>query len=161
MSNWRKLATLSWAERAILAQALFLLPINALALRWVSLKRWRAVLVACSPLRDNALESPSHASILAQASLVQARLTNRTVDRAVRYGLFNANCLHRSLTLWWLLRRHGISSELKVGARIHDKQCQAHAWVEYSGEVLNDSEDVTERFPPFNRALIPTEANIQ
>jgi hypothetical protein len=34
---------------------------------------------------------------------------------------------------------------------------EAHAWVEFHGVILNDSQDVHLRFPPFNRAIIPQE----
>jgi hypothetical protein len=76
------------------------------------------------------------------------------VNLAARRGIFNANCLQRSLPLWWMLKRQNIHGDLKIGVRLNQQQCEAHAWVEYLGCVLNDSEDVSERFTPFRDAII-------
>jgi len=136
-------------EKLLLAQALVLLPVNAVMLRLISLKRWQKLLGG--PERG-------HPARLVRGHLVRPV---RAINRAANYGPFNANCLQRSLALWWMLRRQGISSDLKIGARINGQQCEAHAWVEYAGEVLNDSEDVAEHFPPFNGAIIPAKADMR
>ncbi len=72
------------------------------------------------------------------------------VNIAAAYGLYRATCLPRSLTLWWLLGCQGISTELRLGARQVAGQFEAHAWVEYQGAVLNDTEDVQQRFATFD-----------
>jgi hypothetical protein len=47
-----------------------------------------------------------------------------------------AKCLEQSLTLYYLLRRHGIAAVYRQGVQAYP--FQAHAWVEYRGEVIND-----------------------
>lgn len=39
--------------------------------------------------------------------------------------------------LWYLLRRQGIAAELQIGTRF-EGEFQAHAWVEYQGDVVGD-----------------------
>ncbi|MGE0886156.1 MAG: lasso peptide biosynthesis B2 protein [Blastocatellales bacterium] len=150
MTRLGRLINLPKEEKYLLAQAMVLLPFNAVMLRLLSLKRWQGMLAAFLPRLQGGqdVRAPVCASVAA-------------VNRAARYGLINANCLQRSLALWWMLRSQGIVSDLKIGARINGQQCEAHAWIEYAGEVLNDEEDVAERFPPFNGVIFPAEAKIQ
>lgn len=80
-----------------------------------------------------------------------SRLTCRqvvhAVDRAARALPGNPNCLVRSLTVWTMLTARGVASELRFGARREGGRTEAHAWVEVDGQVINDSPDVSERFP--------------
>lgn len=70
--------------------------------------------------------------------------------RARRRGvLYCPTWLHRSLTLWWLLGRQGIASELRIGVRKEQGRFEAHSWVEYEGVTLNDELDVGSRFAAF------------
>jgi hypothetical protein len=152
MNRLRKLQMLSRQERWWLVQATFLLPINALAVGWLGVNCWQRVLAR--------MASPERA-VRADFSLAQARLITGMVELAARRGVFNANCLQRSLTLWWMLKRQNIHVDLKIGVRLNQQQFEAHAWVEYLGCVLNDSTDVRERFAPFAAAIFAAEAEIQ
>jgi hypothetical protein len=58
-------------------------------------------------------------------------------------------CLQRSAATTMLLRRHGWSAEMVIGAQI--LPFQAHAWVEVDGVVVNDKPYVTEIFQPLER----------
>jgi hypothetical protein len=69
--------------------------------------------------------------------------------------LYRATCLPRSLALWWLLRRRGIAADLRIGVRKEGGRFEAHAWTEWRGTVLNDGDDVGERFAVFQRAIKP------
>jgi len=61
--------------------------------------------------------------------------------------VLRSRCLARSLTLWWLARRHGHDLELIMGVTPPAAGVlQAHAWVEYGGTPLNDTADVRERY---------------
>jgi hypothetical protein len=57
------------------------------------------------------------------------------VKRATGLG---GMCLARSLTLWALLRRRGIETELRVGYRKRDGGIEGHAWLEYEGVSINE-----------------------
>jgi hypothetical protein len=78
--------------------------------------------------------------------------TTRMVQLAARYCQPWANCLKKSLVLWGLLRRQGIESELRIGVQKEAGNFAAHAWVEYDGFVLNDTQDVRDRFSMFDGA---------
>jgi len=47
-----------------------------------------------------------------------------------------AKCLEQSLTLYYLLRREGVAVKHCQGVQPYP--FQAHAWIEYQGEVIND-----------------------
>ena len=77
------------------------------------------------------------------------------VQVAARHSPFHLLCLPRSLALWWLLRRQGIGSDLRIGVTPKESRLEAHAWVEFMGVALNDQDDVHERFAPFQAAITP------
>ena len=79
----------------------------------------------------------------------RARQIARAVDLAARYGPYRANCLKRSLVLGYFLTKNDITCDLILGAEITDQGTAAHAWVEYFGVVLNDRQDVGQRFNAF------------
>jgi Transglutaminase-like superfamily len=89
----------------------------------------------------------------------QANRIAHLVVAAGREGMFRANCLEQSLTLWWLLRRRGFEAELRIGARKKGETFEAHAWVELEGAVLNDDEGVAGEFARFERDLASVEAH--
>jgi len=55
-----------------------------------------------------------------------------------------AKCLEQSLTLYYLLRRKGIAAKYCQG--VQPFPFQAHAWVEYRGQVINDIAEHAEQF---------------
>lgn len=48
------------------------------------------------------------------------------------------SCLTRSFTLWTLLLRRGIRTDLRVGFRKCEGTVEGHAWIEYDGLPLNE-----------------------
>lgn len=127
--DWRLLVTAVW-----------LLPLRTLQLRvlgfgWVS-------------RRPSATSRPRLARTRAVAPLSLARRTAWIVDKAARFHPLPGKCLSKSLTLVELLQRQGINAELRIGVQPPSPLLNAHAWVEYQGEVLNDSADVARRFAP-------------
>jgi transglutaminase superfamily protein len=137
MTHWHNLRSLSWFERALLAGALILLPLSDLSLRLLGFRRTQAVFAWLLPVRS-----------LGQLP-VNARQTTLLVQAASRRAFPRATCLHRSLTLWSLLRVQGVDTRLLLGARKSLNQFEAHAWIEYEGLVLNDTGDVRQRFAAF------------
>jgi hypothetical protein len=134
LQRWMEL---SIGERLTFLQALFLLPLAGLVLR---LGRYQSVLSAlqkATPLKERRSKTDP---------LPEARRTAELVNAAARRGLYDATCLRRSLVLWWLLRRQGIDSRLRIGARMEGIEISAHAWIEFQDKVLNDSPEVRKRF---------------
>jgi hypothetical protein len=148
----RKLLRLDPVEIGTLAQAVILLPLTALALRLAGLRRSQRIFSRFIP-RD-----PAWKMEWSEAALAHALRISRLVDLAARHGVYPANCLQRSLALWWMLRRRGILSDLQFGTRKASGRFEAHAWIEVAGVVLNDRDDVRLHYASFDRAITVVEA---
>jgi len=59
------------------------------------------------------------------------------LDLAARHHLYPMTCLRRSLTLQWLLSRAGLYTTLQFGVRRENENLQAHAWLDYQGQVID------------------------
>ncbi len=138
-TNWAKFKQLTAVEKLLLTQAVILLPINALGLRVVGFYRWQALLAGALAKVEMQISAPPE-------DLIAAQTLGRIVNIAAAYGVYQVQCLPRSMTLWWLLRRRKIVSELRIGVRKDADNLAAHAWVECGGEVINDRADVREHF---------------
>ena len=137
VTKWSRWRQLSPAERRVFRQALLLLPALALGLRLLGLRRTQAWLLRFSRPGASPVQPIPDAQRLAY--LVRA---------AAAHGPYRATCLPQALAVWWLLRRHGLSGDLRIGVRKAAGQFEAHAWVEYQGLVLNDRPDVAQHFAP-------------
>ena len=60
---------------------------------------------------------------------------------------FAGKCLARALTLWLLLERKGIETNLRFGIRKEDGKLLAHAWVEHKGKPLTVDPEVEQQYP--------------
>lgn len=78
------------------------------------------------------------------------------INSAAHHALGPANCLTRSLYLWWLLQRKGIPSQLRIGVRLTESKLEAHAWVEYAGIPINDRPDVSTTYAAFTEPVSPS-----
>lgn len=77
------------------------------------------------------------------------RRVRTAVDRAQMYYPKKAMCLQHSAVVTCLLRRRGVPAQMVLGAQ--EFPPKAHAWVEVSSEVVNDSTDVRNNYRPFRR----------
>lgn len=140
VSAWRSLSRL---QRRLLLTAWLLFPVLIVTLRLRGYRWLQTWLIRISP-------EPSQFGADAHAVSNVTEETARSVEIAARYALLNANCLSRSMMLWWLLRRRGVATELRIGVRKRDGRFEAHAWIELEGRVLNDAPDVKTRFASFD-----------
>lgn len=69
------------------------------------------------------------------------------VARAAAFYPRRALCLEQSLALYILLRRRGVSAELRLG--VQPRPFYAHAWVEVDGQPVNESLDLAHTFVAF------------
>lgn len=69
----------------------------------------------------------------------------RAVGIAARH-LYPARCLPRSLCLRWLLARHGVAADLRIGVTRRRGGMTAHAWVEHQGRPVGDTEEAVAPF---------------
>ncbi|HEY6230064.1 MAG TPA: lasso peptide biosynthesis B2 protein [Pyrinomonadaceae bacterium] len=138
MNSFRKALRLSREEQTVLAQALLLLPLTRVAVYLLGIKPWQRLLSRL-PTSSTSNYDPE------QLAAVIARMVKTGAERRI----VNANCLQQTLVLWFLLRRHGIESDICFGARKQAGAVQAHAWVEFFGKALNEDQEVCRHFSPF------------
>ncbi len=67
--------------------------------------------------------------------------------------MLHLKCLAQSLALLRVLARRGVATDLRIGVRTGHGQLMAHAWIEWNGHVLNDTEDALEPFARFDRVV--------
>ncbi|MFO1316209.1 MAG: lasso peptide biosynthesis B2 protein [Burkholderiales bacterium] len=98
---------------------------------------------------------PGASAAASQAAVARARAVARLVGIAAAHVPVRVTCLHRSVVLWWLLRRDGIRCELRLGARAGAGPFAAHAWVEYEGAALGEPPGRLVRYGAFPVPLRP------
>jgi len=135
--------SLSKSDRALLIEALFLLPVVATSLKTVGLRRTQ------SWLAGNPLATTPQSTEQMRANVRRAA---QMVAAACRQLPIRSRCLPRTIVLWSLLRRRGIEADVRIGVRCDTQgKFQAHAWLEWNGEVINGGGDVARQYLPFNR----------
>jgi hypothetical protein len=82
-------------------------------------------------------------SAQAALSILHARRAQKLVHRNIGVA---GTCLSRSLALWTMLLRRGVSVELRVGFRRQDGKVQGHAWVEHQGAPINEETTTTNTY---------------
>jgi hypothetical protein len=138
-----KFLALTPSEQWLYISAVLLLPFFWLGLRVLGLARLQSWIQGISL---TAKSSPPVGELKAIGALV---------NRAARYAPGPVTCLTRSLLLRWLLRRRGLASDLRIGVQLTQGRLDAHAWVEYEGQPINDTPDVSRRFAAFTEPLSP------
>jgi len=135
MTKIRRILTVRPSDAGSIARAYYYLAVAGwrLFIRRENLGRW--------------LLSPSEQPLLPPVDEARMRNAALWTNRAARIPLPIARCLQRSLALCLWLERDGYRPALQVGARREGGQFDAHAWVEYRGQVLNDREYVKTLFP--------------
>lgn len=102
-----------------------------LGLNTIGYRRLCALLIRLSPF-------PNPARVNLRRSLRVAYMVNR----AAASPHAKANCLRRSLSLWWLLRWLRLDSDIRIGINLND----GHAWVEHGGHIINDAPNTSSRY---------------
>ena len=125
--------------RSIFVRAMLVLPVVAQSLRW------RGFAATQESLRRR--KSPAKKS--SDPSNQDLELTVRMVKAAVSHSFGHPSCLEESLTLWWLLARRGITSDVRIGVRKQAEEFEAHAWVERDGIALNEPTAKHEHYAAF------------
>src|SRR5882672_462132 len=108
MRELAKLRALTPAERRLLIVAFAATPLVAGGLSVFGFRRWHAAMSRWPRPRSARFSTERAAS-------AKAVSVSRVVDIAAGRRPFRAGCLRRSLLLWWLLKRDGIETILKVG----------------------------------------------
>ena len=146
-TKWRRFMKLPSLQRKLVFRAMAFLPLTQAGLHVMGFRRWKELIEHFSPpvAQRRTLEPTDQHEM--------AERISRAVRSAERHGPGTPNCLERSLTLWWLLRREGIEGELHIGARKSESRFEAHAWVQLRGVVLNDSPNVHNHYARFDAPI--------
>ena len=145
MRKVRRFLELSASEKALFVTLLFGFPLVRAGLRLLGLRRLQALFGGGVPEKGEAVD--------AAADLEEAERLNYVLQAVVANGFLSPTCLERSLVLIWLLKRKGIEGDLHIGVRPSDDGVDAHAWVEYGGAVINDSDCVRENYAAFHNPV--------
>jgi hypothetical protein len=135
----RRLRRLTAAEAWAFARAWLVLLTADLGLRLLPfrrLERWLAPPAVAEPKGEETVVP----------SLVWATAA------AARHHLYPMRCLPQALCLRWLLGRHGIVAELRIGVERRRGEMRAHAWVERDGSPVGDGFGVADRYAPLGPA---------
>jgi hypothetical protein len=141
-SAFHRFFRLSSLERRMFVRGVLLLPIAACALRFVQMKTVMSWMERFSKERLPFKGNKDEIRDLTETA-------QRMLEAASRYGVARGNCLSKSIVLCHLLRRTGLPAKLRVGGRKEGPQFAAHAWVEFNGLVIDDSEELHKDFVPF------------
>lgn len=145
--SWGRFLQLTWKERWLLLRVFAWLALIGAGLHLMNFQRLRRLLLRFSRTTQQALNNDS--------AREQAAVTSRLVQAAACRMPFRATCLVRSTTLWYLLRRQGIDSVIRIGVNREEGEFHAHAWVEIDGMVLNDRVDIHRHYVPFDQVSVP------
>lgn len=139
LARWAAWRALTRLQRRAVLQSWCLLPLVWWGLRVWGLQRLHAHLQA----------GPSGRPSPARKALLHSQALGEAANIAARHSPFPVTCLSRSLVLLWLLRRHALAGELRIGVRLNGEHLLAHAWVECEGVPVNDRADIGHDYVPF------------
>jgi hypothetical protein len=136
-------------SRALFLRGVVLILLVSISLR---LRGFRATQGTLRRRLRAAVNSASSKSAPLRASDDVARIV-RMMQAAARHSFASPNCLEVSLVLWYLLKRQGIPSDIRIGTRKIDYRLEAHAWVERNGVALNEFDQAHLHYAPFDAAF--------
>lgn len=120
----KPIASISWSDRLLLAEALATLAAASLAIRLLPFRR-----VAAGAARARPPRAGADARLLARVRWSVNAWGRRVPWRAV--------CFQRGLAAHWMLRRRGIASVLHYGAaQVPDEGLSAHVWVSVGERIV-------------------------
>jgi hypothetical protein len=129
MGVWRKFWNLSRRDRILALEAALAITATRFGLLIFGHHSWTTLLARTARGSRSGANPP----------LEPAESVVRMLNSTSRHLPFRATCLERSLGLWWMLRRRGYDTQLRIGGRIAVERFEAHAWIEHDGTVLNDA----------------------
>ena len=145
--KWRRFRRRPPEDRSFILRAALLLPLTEMGLRFFGFRRWKEM------IEKFFLPAQPPQTLTEDLQRETALRATRAVRSVELHGPTTPNCLERSMTLWWILRRAGVDGELHIGARKKDERFEAHAWVELRGQVLNDSAEVHHHYARFDAPI--------
>jgi hypothetical protein len=152
----RRFNALPRPAKSVFLRALVLLPFFSLSLRMRGFRATQRMLQRSVPDVIARTEVQQQQNVQQHEHVEQhdhdaatVELTSRMILAASRYSPIPSTCLERSLALWWVLARNGISSKLRIGVRKDAGKFAAHAWVERLGTAIGEPESAHLHYAAF------------
>ena len=120
-----------------------------MAYRWLIWAKWQMSagrLVGWEWLEGDRRRGAMNVPGVEDADGPRIRRRVRLISVAARYPRRWSWCLQSSLALREWLVQSNVFADLRIGVQKCDGRLQAHAWLEYQGEVLNDSGSEVESY---------------
>ena len=141
----RRFSALPGPAKGLFLRAAVLLPLLTISLR---LRGFRSTQGLLQKFLGGSLKS------LPEQTLNECvAITSRMVLAAARYSPIPSTCLERSLSLWWLLARQNISTQLRIGVKKDGQRFAAHAWVERNGAAIAELDASHLHFAAFDEEM--------
>ena len=140
MASLTKLFKFSVKELWVLLEAWFIFVKWDLLISFTKYETWRNE-ITLSPNLDNASSSINDATLANQIKQII-----KLSETAARFHIRKTNCLRRCLSQQQMLKKRGFAAQMHIGVRFEEEQLLAHAWLTLQGKVINDSEDVIDRY---------------
>lgn len=67
---------------------------------------------------------------------------------------FFGKCLAHSLSLWFILKKKGVSTDLRFGMKKQEGGLLAHAWLEFEGKPLASKSELEEDYTFFPDSIL-------
>lgn len=148
MAKLAKVFKLSFAELFILIEAWFVFFKWDLLISFTRYTNWRNNIAVFPDSSDfNCSTAEAKTTVPEQVKLI-IKLSEITGRAHIR----KMNCLRRCLSQQQMLSKRGFTTRMHIGVSIDDEKLKAHAWLTFHGEVINDSNDVTNRYSELKAA---------
>ncbi len=127
MKKISKFWQLEPTERALLVQTFLLLNLVRFLFLFLKFPRLQKILTKLGTRRSTYLG----------ASILSIKKIGWAIELSTQLSPGGAKCLARALTMQTLMQQQGYDSKLQIGV-IHQptEEFQAHAWIEYQGEIV-------------------------
>ena len=87
-------------------------------------------------------------------TLLLKKAVNPIFKRIRRSKYLLSNCFSSSILLWYILKNHGLTTQLKIGIHKKDEKFKAHAWIEFDAFPLNENLKIREKHHTFEHYFI-------
>lgn len=138
MGRWFKLTKLTKGKRQLLFKTCLVLTLTRLGLYLLPFHvLMKAIRKACESNLQSVVRSPSPVDVV------------WAVESVSRHMPGHPKCLARALTTKVLLHQQGYVSKLQIGvAKSDNGSLNAHAWIEYDGQIIIGNLRDLSRFIP-------------
>lgn len=129
----------STAEYFIILEAWFIFLKWDLLISFTQYKNWRSEIGDLTNINESIKETDIPLP-------EQVKLIIKLSETAGRFHFRKMNCLRRCLTQQKMLSKRGFNTRMHIGVSIEENKLKAHAWLTLQGKIINDSEDVLNRY---------------